>query len=127
MAVLTSRDFETWLDAYKIAWESRDAAAAAALFTADAEYYWTPFDPPQRGPEQIAQAWQGAVSQQKDVNFTASVIAIANDRGVAQWHTRLSSVPKGERVELDGVLIAEFADARHCRVFREWWHLLARP
>ena len=49
MYALTVADFEAWLRGYKKAWEGRDAEAAAALFTPDAEYYWTPFDPPQRG------------------------------------------------------------------------------
>lgn len=127
MAVLTSRDFEAWLRAYKTAWESRDPAAAAALFAPDAEYYWTPFDPPQRGHAEIAQAWHSAVAQQKNVTFTYSIIAIADDRGVAHWHTRLTSIPKGERIELDGIVIAEFADPRHCRTFREWWHVASNP
>ena len=47
------------------AWEGRDAAAAARLFSEDSEYYWTPLDPPQRGRAGVAAAWQGAVSQQQ--------------------------------------------------------------
>ena len=52
--VLTPREFDAWLRGYKSAWEQRDPQAAAALFTDDAEYYWTPFDPPHRGKDGIA-------------------------------------------------------------------------
>jgi hypothetical protein len=31
-------------------------------------------------------------------------------------------VPDGAPVELDGILIAEFASTGQCRTFREWWH-----
>jgi ketosteroid isomerase-like protein len=127
MTSITPRTFETWLDAYKAAWESRDEQAASRLFSNDAEYYWTPFDPPQRGHREIATAWKNAVAQQQDVTFTYAVIAVTGERAVAHWHTRLTSVPKGERVELDGILIAEFAEPLRCRTFREWWHVVTRP
>ncbi len=123
MHSLNATDFQSWLRGYKRAWESRDSAAAAALFTTDAEYYWTPFDPPQAGRVEIAAAWEGAVLGQKDITFEYEVLAVAGGRGIARWHTRLTSVPQGEKVELDGILIAEFASPGQCCTFREWWHL----
>ena len=127
MSTVNQKSFEEWLRGYKRAWESRDAEAAAALFSPDARYYWTPFDPPQKGRTEIAAAWQNAVSQQKDVTFTYTILATDGARGVAQWHTRLTTVPKGESLELDGILIAEFADPLRCSEFREWWHALGKP
>ena len=125
MYALTTADFERWLNGYKVAWEKRDPAAAAALFTSDAQYYWTPFDPPQTGRAQIAAVWEAAVSAQKDIAFDFTVFAVAGSRGCAHWHTRLTSVPQGESVELDGIVIADFAAAGACRTFREWWHMRA--
>ncbi len=119
---MTHDDFERWLRAYGQAWEGRDPGAAALLFTDDAEYYWTPLDPPQRGPAGIAAAWQAAVSQQRDVSFRYEVLAVNGAVGIAHWHTKLTAVPANVPVELDGVLGATFAPTRHCRVFREWWH-----
>jgi ketosteroid isomerase-like protein len=127
MFALTAADFEAWLRGYKAAWEARDAAAAAALFTPDAEYFWTPFDAPQKGPAEIAAAWSGAVQRQEDVTFDFTVVATAGAHGIAHWHTRLTSVPDGEPVELDGIIIAEFARPAQCRVFREWWHARGKP
>jgi uncharacterized protein (TIGR02246 family) len=123
MHALTLTDFERWLNGYKAAWEKRDPAAAAALFTPDARYFWTPFDPPQTGRAQIAAVWEAAVSAQKDIAFDFNVFAVAGARGCAQWHVRLTSVPQGERVEMDGIVIADFAAAGQCHTFREWWHL----
>jgi hypothetical protein len=122
MYALTAADFETWLRGYKRAWEGRDSAAAAALFTPDAEYYWTPFDPPQKGRQAIAGVWSAAVQGQRDIAFEYSVLATAGARGTAHWHASFESVPAGSPVELDGILIAEFAAAGQCRIFREWWH-----
>jgi hypothetical protein len=122
MYALTAADFETWLRGYKRAWEQRDSAAAAALFTSDAEYYWTPFDPPQKGKEAIGAVWSAAVQGQRDITFEFSVLATSAARGMAHWHARFTSVPAGTPVELDGILITEFAGSGQCRIFREWWH-----
>ena len=122
MYELTRADFDTWLRGYGGAWEGRDADAAAALFTPDAEYYWTPFDPPQRGRAGVAAAWSGAVQGQRDIAFRCEVIATGGARGTAHWNAKFTAVPDGTPVELDGILIAEFAGPGQCRVFREWWH-----
>jgi len=123
MFTLTRDAFDSWLQAYRAAWEERQPQAAASLFTAQgAEYYWTPFDPPQRGREEIAAAWHGAVTQQRDIHMTFEVLAVDGNRGVAHWHTNFTSVGSGEGVQLDGILIAEFDGLKQCRVFREWWH-----
>jgi ketosteroid isomerase-like protein len=120
--VLTPRDFDAWLRGYQSAWEQRDAQAAAELFTPDAEYYWTPFDTPQRGRAEIAAVWDKAVSGQRDVSFRYDVLAVNGAAGIAHWHTNLTAVPDNVPVELDGVLVATFTTTRLCRVFREWWH-----
>lgn len=122
---LDTSAFTKWLQQYGAAWESRDPRAAAELFTPDAEYYWTPFDAPQRGRREIAGAWEGAVSKQSDVRFSFDVFAVAGTTGMASWSASFSVTPEGGRVELKGVLRAEFASPGQCRVFREWWHMKA--
>lgn len=46
---MTEPELATWLSRYGAAWEARDPEAAAALFTEDAEYFWTPFGDPNPG------------------------------------------------------------------------------
>ena len=119
---MRKEDFARWLRRYGEAWEKRDAKAATALFTEDAEYYWIPFGPPKRGLGEIETAWAGATAQQRDVRFTFQILATPGSLGIARWHTDLVRPVTSHAVELDGVLIAEFDDSRRCRVFREWWH-----
>ena len=83
--VLTVEQFTEWLRGYQAAWEGRDAAAAAKLFSDDASYHWTPLVPPQQGPAEIAAVWQGAVSQQRDIRFTFGVFGVAGATGMATW------------------------------------------
>lgn len=123
----TAEDFSAWLRAYQSAWEGRDAAAAARLFTADARYHWTPLVPPQQGPAEIAAVWEAAVSQQRDIRFTFSVFGVAGPTGMANWRADFTRLPDQFKVRIEGVLSAEFAAAGKCRVFREWWHSAESP
>lgn len=122
MKPLATQVFTDWLRQYGEAWQRRDSKGAAQLFSEDAKYYWTPHDAPQSGRAEIAAAWEGAVSHQKDVRFTFEPFAVAGAAGMARWHASFVSLADGKPKELDGVLRAEFDDEGLCREFREWWH-----
>ncbi len=115
--------FTAWLEAYKAAWQTRDPAAAAALFTPAASYHEMPFDPPIEGTEGIAAYWAKAVAGQKDVRFTYEILACAGDEGICHWHCAFSGTAGGETIELDGILRCRFADPDHVDRFQEWWHV----
>ena len=75
-----------------------------------------------RGRDGIEAAWAGAVADQRDIRFTFRVLATPRNLGIATWHTDLVRGSTGRPFQLDGMLTAEFADGRLCRIFREWWH-----
>jgi len=124
---VTAEQFTRWLRAYQSAWEGRDAAAAARLFSGDARYYWTPLVPPQQGPAEIAAVWEAAVGQQRDIRFTFDVFAVSESTGMARWRADFTRLPDQFKVRIEGVLAAEFASDGQCRVFREWWHSAESP
>ena len=139
-------DIERFMQGYKAAWEARDDAAFAALFTPDGEYHNTPFAV-QRGHAQLRAYWQ-RVKLQEDVRLTYEILAASPGRGVAHWQvtyqvaseelfriwasstgTHLSDRKPGDplpRMILDGVLQAEFSGGR-CTSCRLWWHSLPQP
>ena len=119
--------FNQWLEGYKQAWERRDPAAAAALFTEDASYSETPFDPPMQGQEAISAYWSNAVSGQRDVRFTYEVLACAGDTGLCRWHAAFTSHPGGDGIDLDGIFRCRFADRGQVSRFEEWWHVKVSP
>ncbi len=125
--VLTAASFDAWLRGYQAAWEGRDAAAAAKLFSGDARYHWTPLVPPQQGPAEIAAVWEQAVSQQRDIRFTYTVFGVSGATGMATWRADFTRIPDQFKVRIEGVLSAEFSSAGLCRVFREWWHSAESP
>jgi hypothetical protein len=115
--------FDTWLRAYGRAWEEGDADAAAALFTADAVYHETPFDPPMVGRAAIYDYWRaGAGESQRDVDFAYTILAWSPPSGLAHWTASFLRFPSGRVVRLDGILAAIFDEEGRCSLFREWWH-----
>ena len=124
---VTASQFADWLRAYQSAWEGRDPAAAAQLFTDDARYHWTPLVPPQQGPAEIAAVWASAVAGQRDIRFTFDVFGVSFATGMATWRADFTRLPDQFRVRIEGVLSAEFAAPGKCRVFREWWHSAESP
>ena len=125
--VATVEQFTAWLRAYQAAWQGKDLAAAAKLFSDDARYYWTPLVPPQKGPAEIAAAWEAAITQQRDIRFTFDVFGVSGATGMATWRADFVRVPDQFRVRFEGVLSAEFASAGQCRVFRDGGIALNRP
>jgi uncharacterized protein (TIGR02246 family) len=124
---LTAAALEQWLAKYGQAWEARDPAKAAALFTPNARYHEMPFDPPKVGREGIAAYWTEVTADQRDVDFKAEVVAVDGSHGVARWSARLRSAASGTRIELDGVFVLTFDPAGLCTELREWWHLRTDP
>ena len=136
-------DIEGFMQGYKAAWEQRDEAMFAALFTADGEYANTPFAV-QRGHAQLAEYWR-RVRLQEDVRVSYEVLAATAAGGIAHWHvtyqvaseelfriwaastgTNLVAHRPGEPLPvmvLDGALQAEF-DGGLCRRCRLWWHAM---
>ena len=124
---VTAGQFADWLRAYQSAWEGRDPAAAARLFTDDARYHWTPLVPPQQGPAEIAAVWAAAVAGQRDIRFTFDVFAVSGAIGMATWRADFTRLPDQFKVRIEGVLSTEFGAPGKCRVFREWWHSAESP
>ena len=120
---LTAAALEGWLARYKEAWEQRDPARAAALFTENAPYHETPFDTPKAGRNGIRDYWATVTADQRDVDFTSSVVAVNGGTGVARWSAKLKSASSGVRVELDGIFVLTFDGGGLCSELREWWHV----
>lgn len=133
---------DAFMHGYKAAWEQRDEAMFAALFTPQGEYRNTPFAV-QRGPAQLAEYWR-RVKLQEDVHVSYEVLASTGDSGIAHWHvsyqvaseelfaiwarstgTNLVARKPGDplpRMVLDGVLKAQFESGGLCTRCEIWWH-----
>ena len=127
-AQLTPAALEAWLARYEQAWEQRDPARAAALFTENAPYHEMPFDAPKAGRtrhsrllgDRDGRSARRRLSSRKSSPSTAK-------RAVARWSASLTSASSGARVELDGVFILTFDGSGLCSELREWWHVRTGP
>ncbi|HVY66217.1 MAG TPA: nuclear transport factor 2 family protein [Gammaproteobacteria bacterium] len=120
---LTTAAVEKWLAGYERAWETRDAARAAELFTPDAAYHETPFDAPKAGQAGIHEYWATVTADQRDIDFKSQVLSVSGRTGVAHWSATFTSAATGARMELDGVFVLTFDDKGRCSELREWWQL----
>ena len=119
---LSEQQFEQWINAYGAAWEAQDGGRFVQLFEADALYYWTPFEAPKKGRDQIADAFNGAVGRQRDIDFGARVLYVQANLGAAHWTCSLTRATTGKRVHIDGIFVVQFGDHGKALSFREWWH-----
>lgn len=120
---LTRATLEGWLKRYGEAWEQRDPARAAALFTENAPYHEMPFDAPKAGRNGIREYWATVTADQRNVRFESQALAVDGRTGVAHWSASLTSASSGVRVELDGAFVLTFDDNGLCSELREWWHV----
>jgi hypothetical protein len=113
---------QEWLAGYARAWEERDAAAAAALFTEDSSYRDQPFGDAYTGREGVSEYWSGVTSTQEQVSVRIGEPVVAADqrRAAAEfWVTMLNG---GAEVTLTGILFLRFAPDGLCEELREAWH-----
>ena len=139
-------DIQSFMQGYKAAWEARDDAMFAMLFTEDGRYHNTPFAV-QTGHAQLREYWN-RVKLQEDVHVSYEILTASQGGGVAHWHvtyqvaseelfqiwarptgTNLVARKPGDplpRMELDGILQAQFEGDR-CKCCRLWWHSMPMP
>lgn len=139
-------DIHHFMSGYKAAWEARDPAQFAALFTEDGRYHNTPFQV-QTGHVELRAYWS-RVQLQEDVQVSWEVLADQGVVGLAHWHvsyqvaseelfqiwarstgTGLPPRQPGDplpRMVLDGVLQARFSRGL-CAEARIWWHSMPQP
>jgi len=120
---LTTAAVEKWLAGYERAWESRDAAGAAELFTPSATYHEMPFEAPKAGQAGIREYWASVTADQRDIDFKSQVISVNGLTGVAHWSATFTVASTGARMELDGMFVLTFDSSGRCSELREWWHL----
>jgi ketosteroid isomerase-like protein len=123
---------DRWLADYVAAWKSYDRDAIAALFAADAEVRYHPYDSPIRGRDAIVESWFGvgdaapSRDQAGTYDATYGVAAIDGDLAVATGTSTYRSEPDGPVAqEFHNCFLIRFDGAGRCREFTEWF--MKRP
>jgi hypothetical protein len=114
--------FKSWLDAYGKAWESRDAEAAAALYTENGAHRVTPFVEPMRGRKAIFEYWSNVARTEENVKFGYEILVANRELNIARWSASFVIVPQGLKTKLDGIFVISLDEQGRCTSLREWWH-----
>jgi predicted SnoaL-like aldol condensation-catalyzing enzyme len=112
---------DTWIEAYRQAWEQTDAAAAASLFTEDASYRSHPLQPAHTGRDGVAAYWTEVTADQRDPRVRFGDPLVDGGRVAVEWWTTM--VAGGDPITLAGCLVLAFAADGRCRDLRECWNL----
>ena len=129
---MTHDDVQAWLDRYVAAWRSYDPDEVAALFTADAEYRYHPWDDPVRGREVIVRSWLApdgdASSRDEPGTYEARYepYAVTGDRAVAVGSSDYLAGTGTVDRRYHNVFLLRFDASGRCASFTEWFMLEPR-
>ena len=113
-----------WAEAYRLAWETADSEAAAALFTEDASYRSNIYEEPYRDRSGVVEYWTGVTSVQSDVTVRMGEPIIDGERVDVEFWTTMSV--ENEPITLAGCLLLRFTEDGLCADLREYWNLVDR-
>jgi hypothetical protein len=130
-ADVTRSEVQAWLDRYVDAWMTYDPGAVGALFCADAEYRYHPWDEPVRGRDAIVRSWvdpSGSASGRDDPGTYAAryePYAVEGARAVAVGRTDYLAGDGSVARRYHNVFLLEFDDEGRCSRFTE--HFMLEP
>jgi hypothetical protein len=112
------RDVADWVERYEVAWRTPGTQELFGLFTTDATYRTSPYEPPFEGLDAIERMWERE-RDGADETFTMSSQVIAAD-----GHTGVIrvEVEYGEPVEQSyrDLWVVELREDGRARSFEEW-------
>jgi hypothetical protein len=126
---MNREDVQGWLDRYVEAWKTYDPGQIGALFSADAEYRYHPWDAPVVGRDEIVRSWiepEGPNSSRDapgtyEARYEPFVVSGADAVAVG-WTTYLRPNGDVERT-YDNCFLLRFAQDGTCHSFTELFML----
>ena len=111
-------DVRSWVDSYERAWREAGTTGLAGLFTEDATYLASPWQPPIEGLGAIAEFWE-AEREGPDEEFTmvSEVVAVDGDTAVVAAQVEYGG-PEPQRWK--DLWVLRFGTDGRCRAFEEW-------
>jgi hypothetical protein len=122
---MTHEQVAQWLAAYGKAWETYDPQAIGDLFSADAAYYYHPYDEPTRGREAIVANWLENRDPEERYKGEYQPVVVEGNRAAAQGQSRyFAEDGKTLEREYSNLFLLTFDDDGRCSEFREWYSKL---
>lgn len=110
-------DVATWVENYRVAWETADVDLAVSLFTEDGTYRNDIYAEPNRGHTGVAEYWAGVTSHQSNVECRMGRPFGDDERVAVEFWTKMAV--DGNDITLAGTLLLLMAEDGRCRSLRE--------
>lgn len=118
----TTAEVNAWSEAYRLAWETLNSAAAGALFSEDASYRSNIFEEPHRGRAGVEDYWTNVTSTQSYVKVRMGSPVIEGERVIVEFWTTMKA--GGDDLTLAGSLLMRIDEDGLCTDLREYWQIL---
>jgi len=118
---------ESWLSAYRRAWETDDPDDVAALFTEDATYSPWPFSKSWEGRDTIVAKWIERGDSKNPWRFDSEVLAVEGDTGVIKGLTTYPAHDDEPEDAYSNIWVVQLAPDGRARSFAEWWVQRPKP
>jgi uncharacterized protein (TIGR02246 family) len=112
---------ESWLSAYRHAWETDDPDDVAALFTEDATYSPWPFSKSWEGRDTIVARWIERGDSKNPWRCDSEVLAVEGDTGVIKGLTTYPAHDDEPEDAYSNIWVVQLAPDGRARSFAEWW------
>jgi len=114
-----------WLAGYEAAWRSPGTAGLGGLFTTDASYQQSPYEPPVTGLDAIARMWEAEREGPREVfTLVTDILAVDGPVAVVRAEVRYGDPLRQEYRDL---WVIRLADDGRCTWFEEWPYWPGRP
>ncbi len=111
-------DVQKWVASYERAWRTPGTTTLPGLFTDDASYQTSPWEPPLTGIDAIGELWEAErVSPDETFTVGAEVVAIEGDTAVVRVQVDYERAESGRWRDL---WVLRFATDGRCTHFEEW-------
>jgi ketosteroid isomerase-like protein len=115
-------DVTRWVSAYERAWRDEDAAAVVGLFSEDAAYRASPYEPPAVGHDAIKAFWLDDAG--RTFTMDAQVVAVEGVVAVVRLEVRYET-PRPQ--EYRDLWVLRFAPDGRVADFEEWAYWPGKP
>jgi ketosteroid isomerase-like protein len=119
---VTRDEVLSWVSAYERAWRDGDLGAVESLFTEQATYRESPYEPSHVGHDDIRAFW--LTDEGKTFTVDAAVVAVEGDTAVVRLEVRYDDPVSQEYRDL---WVVRFAEDGRVADFEEWAYWPGRP
>lgn len=119
--ILLTKQFKTWLELLKTAWETKNPELATELCSDEFIWHETPFKIPITTKRALLDEWK-SVEAHKDIAMTYEILNYSNNTGIANWSAAFKRLPEDIDTHLEGIYLVKLDPQGKCTEFHQWYN-----